>query len=105
MKKYLSGNKKVLGTGNPPLGWPASIPWTQFKGISRSKLTNQQLTLIIIEMYRAIGLDPETFVRPPTSESSESLDPEVTEENERDDDDTNDKENEDPNNNRADADS
>ena len=57
------GSKKVHGQGSPPKGWPDSvIPWSDFKGPSKSHLNNQQLTRIIIEILKAHGIDPETFV-------------------------------------------
>ena len=57
------GSKKVHGQGSPPKGWPDSvIPWSDFKGPSKSHLNNQQLTRIIIEILKAHGIDPETLV-------------------------------------------
>ena len=57
------GSKKVHGQGSPPKGWPDSvIPWSDFKGPSKSHLNNQQLTRIIIDILKAHGIDPETYV-------------------------------------------
>ena len=57
------GSKRVHGQGYPPNGWPESvIPWNDFKGPSKSHLNNRQLTRIIIEILKAHGIDPETYV-------------------------------------------
>ena len=59
---YGDGGKiKKLGVGDPPLGWPEQIPWEEFAGVSRSKLTNQQITNIIISMLQAANINPATY--------------------------------------------
>ena len=69
-----------MGVGNPPPGWPLAIPWTGFKGVGMSGLTNIQLTQIIVGMYKAAGYDPETYVQ---DEQEEGIN---TQENQDDDD-------------------
>ena len=60
------GAAKKLGLGDAPHGWPANIlPWADFKGATRSKLTVHQVTEIIVSMMRGAGLNPETHVAPP----------------------------------------
>ena len=60
-----SGTKKVSGQGLPPEGWRNDIiAWANFKGASKSGLTNKQLTEIIVGMLRAKGIDPETYIEP-----------------------------------------
>ena len=57
------GSKKVQCQGSLPKGWSDSvIPWSDFKGPSKSHLNNQQLTRIIIDILKAHGIDPETYV-------------------------------------------
>ena len=59
---HFLGRGKCLGAGEPPLGWPNSIPWIGYRGAGRSGLTNQQITQVILGMYRAAGIDPDTYV-------------------------------------------
>ena len=57
-----NGNLR-LGKGAAPLGWPVDISWAEFAGTTRSGLTIQQITRVIVSMLEAVGLDAETHVR------------------------------------------
>jgi len=60
-----SGKEGKLGVGYPPAGWPDDIlPWSRYKGSTRSRLSFPQVTSIIISMLKAAGVDPETHVMP-----------------------------------------
>ena len=66
-----AGTKKNLGVGLPPLGWPEDIiAWTDFKGPTRSRLTINQVTQIIVNMLRGANLNPETHVVPQQEEQA-----------------------------------
>ena len=57
---------KKLGKGAPPNGWPHHIiPWVEFHGATRSKLTVDQVTEMIVFMMRAVNIDPETHIKSP----------------------------------------
>ena len=60
------GKKKKLGIGEPPMGWPDHISWQDFSGATRSKLTMNEVTEIIISLLRAANINPDTHVIPPT---------------------------------------
>lgn len=58
------GAKKKLGVGNPPLGWPENIiEWRNFSGSTRSKLSVQDVSAIVISMLQAAGINPDTHVK------------------------------------------
>ena len=57
------GRKKKLGVGNPPFGWPANHPWKKFVGVTRSGLSFNEVTGIIISMLVASNVDPNTHVK------------------------------------------
>ena len=57
-------NSNLKGVGPAPVGWPATISWEGFTGTTRSKLTSQQITEIIISMMTAAGIDPDKHVVP-----------------------------------------
>ena len=57
-----------LGEGEPPRGWPQNVKWEGYKGASGSRLTNIQMKEIIISMYLAVSIDPETHVKPNDTE-------------------------------------
>ena len=46
----------------PPIGWPEKIPWNNFSGASRSKLTNCQTTENILSLLRAADINPATHI-------------------------------------------
>ena len=54
---------KKLGMGDPPLGWPAEIPWNPFKGVGNSGLNNISMTSIILGLLRAVNIDPDQHVQ------------------------------------------
>ena len=58
-----SGRSRKLGVGNPPTGWPDHISWTDFSGATRSKLSSNEVTDIIISMLEAANIDPDRHVR------------------------------------------
>ena len=47
----------------PPAGWPAQINWCSFKGLTRSGLKIVKVTVIIVAMFQAAALSPETHVK------------------------------------------
>jgi hypothetical protein len=57
------GDRK-LGVGPAPVGWPTGIDWAEFKGSTRSGLKVAAVTDIIVSMFQAAGLSPETHVKP-----------------------------------------
>ena len=57
-----SGRSRKLGVGNPPTGWPDHISWTDFSGATRSKLSSNEVTDIIISMLQAANIDPDRHV-------------------------------------------
>ena len=57
------GRNKKLGVGNPPFGWPENISWQEFNGSTRSKLSVNEITQIIISMLEAAQLEPHTHVK------------------------------------------
>ena len=60
-----AGTKKNLGVGVPPIGWPDQvIPWENFKGPSRSGLSVNQVTNIIVHLLLGANLNPQTHVLP-----------------------------------------
>ena len=66
----------MLGEGAAPVGWPANIDWSKFKGSTRSGLKIDEVTTIIISMLQAVGFSSETHVKPsdPDSNTSEPSD-------------------------------
>jgi len=55
---------KKHGTGDPPLGWPVEyVPWQGFKGVTQSRLNNEDMTRIILGMLDAAGIDPDRHVQ------------------------------------------
>ena len=52
----------IPGVGPAPIGWPEDIPWEEFSGTTRSKLTVEQITRIIISMLTTVGIDPAQHV-------------------------------------------
>ena len=52
----------VPGVGPAPIGWPEDIPWEEFSGTTRSKLTVEQITGIITSMLTTVGIDPAQHV-------------------------------------------
>ena len=52
----------VPGVGPAPIGWPEDIPWEEFSGTTRSKLTVEQITRIITSMLTTVGIDPAQHV-------------------------------------------
>ena len=66
-----SGRSRKLGVGNPPIGWPDHISWTDFSGATRSKLSSKEVTDIIISMLEAANIDPDRHVRQTGEEDAE----------------------------------
>ena len=60
------GKNKKMGIGEPPVGWPDHISWQDFSGATRSKLTMNEVTEIILSLLRAAHINPDTHVIPPT---------------------------------------
>ena len=56
------GDKK-LGIGPAPVGWPANIDWSIYKGSTRSGLKVSEVTDIIVAMLQAAGFVPENHVK------------------------------------------
>ena len=55
---------KKHGTGDPPLGWPVKdVPWQGFRGVTQSKLNNEDMTRIILGMLDAAGIDPDRHIQ------------------------------------------
>ena len=67
------GRKKTMGVGPSPLGWPSTIPWAEFKGTTRSKLSSLDISEIIVSMLRAVDVDPATHVVPKTVVEDDAL--------------------------------
>ena len=67
------GDKK-LGEGAAPVGRPANIDWSKFKGSTRSGLKIDEVTSIIISMLQAGGFSAETHVEPANPDSINSDD-------------------------------
>ena len=60
-----SGTKKNMGAGVPPVGWPDQvIAWENFTGPSRSGLSVNQVTSIIVSLLLGANLNPETHILP-----------------------------------------
>ena len=60
-----AGTKKNLGVGVPPIGWPDEvIAWEDFKGPTRSGLSVNQVTNIIVHLLLGANLNPQTHVLP-----------------------------------------
>ena len=57
------GRTKKLGVGDPPPGWPENISWCNFRGASRSGLSMQNVTDIIVSMLQAVQVDPYEHVK------------------------------------------
>ena len=58
-----SGRNQALGAGAPPHGWPESIiPWASYCGATRSRLTTEDVTTIIISMLRVANIDEKTHI-------------------------------------------
>ena len=57
------GTTKKLGVGDPPVGWPENISWSDFSGATRSRLTTEQITEIILSMFREWNIDPAIHVK------------------------------------------
>ena len=57
------GRTKKLGVGDPPFGWPGIHPWVKFIGVTRSGLSFNDVTGIIISMLVASNVDPNTHVK------------------------------------------
>ena len=56
------GDKKP-GIGPAPVGWPANIDWSIYKGSTRSGLKVSEVTDIIVAMLQAAGFVPENHVK------------------------------------------
>ena len=72
-----SGRNRKLGVGTPPLGWPVHIPWANFSGSTRSKLTSKDVTDIIISLLQAANIDPDTHVKQIQENTEYGLEPEI----------------------------
>ena len=54
----------ILGVGDGPLGWPQEIiPWADYNGATRSKLSSEKCTAIIIALLRAANIDETTHIQ------------------------------------------
>ena len=60
--KSISLNNIVLGVGPAPIGWPNTVPWEGFSGTTRSKLSKDEITGIILSMLQTVGFDPNQHV-------------------------------------------
>jgi hypothetical protein len=69
-----SKGEKKLGEGAAPVGWPANIDWSKFKGSNRSGLKIDKVTIIIISILQAGGFSAETHVKPSNPDSNASDD-------------------------------
>ena len=58
-----AGRNKQLGVGPAPFGWPAPISWVGFSGATRSHLSIDQITQVIVSMLEAAGYNPATHLR------------------------------------------
>ena len=67
------GNKRKLGVDPAPVGWPAAISWTNFRGSTRSKLTVEEVTTIIVSMLEGAGIDPNIHVRNEEEEVADEI--------------------------------
>ena len=70
-----SGKRKSHGAVKEPKGWPNSIvPWSSFKGASRSALKKTEIADIIVKLLEAAGIDPANHVeKPATSNEAEKI--------------------------------
>jgi len=57
-----SGTKKQLGVGEPPYGWPQGISWEKYSGATRSGLTFNEVTEIIVSLLHAANIDPNEHI-------------------------------------------
>eukprot|EP00092_Neocalanus_flemingeri_P039743 GFUD01043282.1.p1 GENE.GFUD01043282.1~~GFUD01043282.1.p1 ORF type:complete len:434 (-),score=90.42 GFUD01043282.1:6-1307(-) len=68
LRKLLSalgyGRNLRIGMGEPPLGWPINedVLWANFTGGSKSGFSVSQMSVVILSMMTAVGLDPERHV-------------------------------------------
>lgn len=60
-----SGNKRKLGLGPSPPGWPEKFPWDSFSGATRSKLTKLEITEVITSLLLAANCDLATHTTDP----------------------------------------
>lgn len=75
------GRTQSLGAGFPPHGWPVSvIPWDKYKGSTRSGLSANDCTAIIIALLRAANIDEKKHII--HGDSKETEDPEKVESDE-----------------------
>ena len=56
------GTKQQLGVGEPPYGWPQGISWKKYSGATRSGLTFNEVTEIIVSLLQAADIDPDTHI-------------------------------------------